>query len=149
MRIAVAADHAGYKLKARIISSLRSQNILVEDMGAREYNPIDDYPDYVVPLINKLLVNQDAKGILICRNGVGVSVLANKFKGIRAALSWTEEHAKSSKIDDNTNVLALPADYISEDQAIKIVEAWVNTPFSDEDRHLRRLAKVKDAENKI
>jgi RpiB/LacA/LacB family sugar-phosphate isomerase len=93
-------------------------------------------------LINKVLSAQGSMGILICKNGVGVCMMANKFKGIRAGLSWNIKHAVSSRNDDNTNILCLPADYIFEEEALKTVEAWLNTPFSKEERFSRRLKKA-------
>lgn len=88
------------------------------------------------------------KGIVICRNGVGVSMFANKIKGIRAGISWNPKQAKSSRNDDNTNVLALPSDYIDSKTALEIVDVWLKTKFSNDKRHLRRLAKVRSIENK-
>lgn len=144
--IYLSADHGGYELKKVLITYLLNKDLPVEDMGPFEYKPEDDYPDYVIPLAKKVGESAENCGILICRNGVGVSMLANKFKGIRCALSWKPDHAKSSRTDDNTNVLALPADYITQAQALDIVEAWLTTPFSNEERHKARLKKIMEVE---
>ncbi|OGC76901.1 hypothetical protein A2619_02550 [candidate division WWE3 bacterium RIFOXYD1_FULL_39_9] len=143
--IYITSDHGGYKLKNEIVQILRSIDVKVEDLGPKELNEGDDYPEYTLKLIEKLKENlSDNKGIVICRNGVGVSVLANKFKGIRAALSWNPEHAVSTRNDDDSNVLALPADYIDSDTAYQTVGAWLNKDFSGDEKHIRRLEVVKE-----
>ncbi|KKS16359.1 MAG: hypothetical protein UU77_C0053G0013 [candidate division WWE3 bacterium GW2011_GWC1_41_7] len=144
--IYIASDHGGFELKEKIIGFLEHKGILVSNKGPFTYDLNDDYPDYVAPVISKMREDPGSKAIFLCRNGVGVSVLANKFKGIRAALSWNTEHARSSRNDDDSNVLALPSDHLSEEQAFNIVAAWLDTPFSNEERHIRRLEKVKNLE---
>ncbi|HLD51381.1 hypothetical protein A3K34_00255 [candidate division WWE3 bacterium RIFOXYC1_FULL_40_10] len=141
--IYIASDHGGFGLKQTIIKFLEVNNLAVEDIGPKVLSPDDDYPDYVKPLAEKIINDPESKGIVLCKNGVGVCMYANKFKGIRAGLSWTPEHAKTSKSDDNTNVLALPALYISEDTALRTVESWLKTQFSNEERHIRRLRKIE------
>lgn len=148
--IFVASDHGGFNLKNEIIKYLQSKQLDVTDMGPSEYIADDDYTDYVYPLSHRVAVSPfDNKGILICRNGVGVCMFANKVKGIRAALSWTPEHAASSRNDDNSNILALPADYINVEMAKKIVNSWISTPFSNELRHKRRLEKIEQFEKQL
>ncbi|KKU57053.1 MAG: hypothetical protein UX79_C0024G0002 [candidate division WWE3 bacterium GW2011_GWB1_47_11] len=137
----LAADHAGFELKNKIKKHLEESGIEVVDVGPFVFDPTDDYPDYVIPAMNRLRDDNAGGAILICRNGVGVSMLANKFDGVRAALSWSAAHAASSRTDDNTNVLTLPADYITEDVAKDVVGAWLSTDFSNEERHKRRLQK--------
>lgn len=144
--IYLSSDHGGYNLKTKITDYLKQKNIEFTDLGPETYIKEDDYPDYIVPTMLEVQSNEENKGIVICRNGVGVNMLANKFKNIRATLSFTPEHAGSSRNDDNTNVLSLPADYISEQTAIEIVDKWLSTNFSDEERHKRRLEKVKEFE---
>ncbi len=142
----IAADHGGFELKQKLIAYLTSQNIAVKDLGAHDLNSTDDYPDFVVPLVKNVLADiengMDSKGIVICRNGVGVSMHANKFAGIRCALSWNPKHAKSARKDDNANVLALGADYLDDQQAQEIVHTWLDTTFEQEERHMRRLQKI-------
>jgi ribose 5-phosphate isomerase B len=139
--IFIASDHGGFELKNKIINHLEYKGLSCKDLGPYELHPEDDYPDYVKPLVNKVLVKPDNRGVLLCRNGVGVCMLANKFKGIRAVLSWNTKHAASSRNDDNTNVLCLPVDYIFEEEAINTVDVWLNTPFGNAPRYLRRLKK--------
>jgi ribose 5-phosphate isomerase B len=139
--IYIASDHGGLYFKKGIINFLRDQGIKVEDLGPVDLNQTDDYPDYIIPLAIKMQSDKDAKGIVICRNGVGVNMLANRYPWIRAGLSWSEKHAVSTRKDDDTNVLALPADYVDEKAACGIVKSWLNTPFSTDDKYLRRLKK--------
>jgi len=142
--IYIAADHGGFSLKQKIIEYFKNKTGLdIEDLGAYEHNPHDDYPDFVIPAIEKLSKNPGSLGIVICKNGVGVSILANKFRDVRAALSWTPKQAESSRADDDSNVLALPASYISDKEAIEIVDIWLKTKFSSDERHLRRLEKIR------
>ena len=143
--IYIASDHGGFELKKLLVEYFRSKNVDIQDLGPHEYVPDDDYPNYTIPLIKHVLESQGNKGILICRNGVGVSMLANKFKGIRCALSWNIKHAISARNDDDTNVLALAADYTDPEEAKEIVKAWLATNASVEARHLRRLKKVSES----
>ena len=145
----ICSDHGGFRLKSQILKHLVLKNILFEDQGPLELNPSDDYPVYVDKTISKFLENpKENKAIVICRNGVGVSMMANKYIGTRTGVSWTPDHAKSSRKDDDTNVLALPADYIDEKTAIEIVDTWLNTPFSKEPRYEKRLEMVEERTGK-
>ena len=144
--IYIASDHGGFDLKERIIDFLKQNGYEVEDRGAFVFDPADDYSDFTIPALKELEKDPNGKAILLCRNGVGVSILANKFKDVRAALSWNKVHARTSRNDDNSNVLALPADFISEKDAFDIVETWLNTPFSNTERHIRRLGKIGNLE---
>lgn len=139
--IYIASDHAGFKLKNIILNKLK-EITKITDMGPYELIPTDDYPDYVKPLVEKVLSDTNSLGILICRNGVGVCMAANKYKGVRAGLSWNYKHAVSSKNDDNTNILCLPADYIQDEDAIKTVVAWIETPFGNKEKYIRRIEKA-------
>ena len=144
--IYIASDHGGFDLKERIIDFLKQNGYEVEDKGAFVFDSTDDYSDFTISALKELEEDPNGKAILLCRNGVGVSILANKFKGVRAALSWNKVHARTSRNDDNSNVLALPADFISEKDAFDIVETWLNTPFSNTERHIRRLGKIGNLE---
>lgn len=146
MTIFIASDHGGFELKKELIKGLSKEGLNVVDMGPKMLKPEDDYPDYVVPTMKKVQETTDSKGILICRNGVGVSMLANKFNNIRAVLSWDEKHVSSSRNDDDTNVLALPSDYITGEKALKIVLTWLKTPFSNKEKHIKRLRKISNIE---
>ena len=144
MKIVLAGDHSGFALKKIIVEFLKKYDHQVIDVGPAEKVSDDDYPDYVKKAIPKILENSDNRGIFLCRNGVGVCIAGNKYKGIRAALSWNPKHAVSSRNDDDTNVLCLPVDYIDERKALEIVSAWLLSSFSNEPRHHRRVQKVGD-----
>lgn len=138
--IYITSDHAGYSLKSAIVEYFKSKSLEFTDLGPFEFIKSDDYPDYAHSMCSKI-TNHDL-GIIICNNGVGVSIVCNRYNNIRAALSFNTEHAKTSKVDDNANVLALPSGFIDEKKAIEIVDAWLNTNFSNEARHINRLNKI-------
>lgn len=145
MNIIVASDHSGFEIKKILTKTLSDLGYVVTDMGPLEYNPQDDYPDFIIPAAIKLSKDTSSnKGIFICRNGVGASISANKIKGVRCALTFAPNHAVSSVKDDNTNAIALPADYIPQHELIDIVKEWLNASFSNEERHNRRLSKFSE-----
>ena len=146
MKIYLASDHGGFKLKEKIEEHLHSKGLQVQDLGPDKLDPTDDFPDFVVPLAKKVAVEKDSLGIVLCRNGVGVEIAANKVDGVRAALSWDPKHAASSRRDDNSNVIALPADYLDENKAIEVLDAWLSTSYSKEPRFERRLKKIEEEE---
>src|SRR3989344_6819277 len=127
--IYIGSDHRGYKLKETFKSYLQELGLVLEDLGAKELVPNDDYPDYALMVAQKVAENPDEnRGILICGSGVGVDIVANKIKGVRSALCFDIKQAQASRNDDNTNVLSLSADFISEDLAKAIVKTWLETP---------------------
>ncbi len=146
MKIYLAADHAGYELKEKLKKVLADLNYDTEDFGPLELTPEDDYPDYVAPAMQALQNDHKSKAIVMCKNGVGVSMMANKYKGIRAGLSFSKKHATTARTDDDINVLALPANYIKFEDAVETVAAFLNTPFSNNTRHTRRLNKIQKIE---
>ncbi len=145
--IYISSDHRGFEMKKFIVDKFLSESLGIVDLGPITPEPEDDYPDYARLVAQKIQENPENLGILICANGVGVSIAANKFKGVRAALSWNSKHAKSTRTDDGANVLTLPANYITNEEALEIVETWLSTNFSGEDRHLRRLIKLSQIES--
>ena len=145
--IYLASDHGGYKLKEAIEKHLKEKGVEVIDVGPEKLDPTDDFPDFVIPLAKKVAEDPKNLGVVLCRNGVGVEVAANKIDGVRAALSWEPKHAASSRRDDNSNVLALPADYLDQKKAIEVLEAWLSTPYAREPRFERRLKKIEKEEN--
>ena len=147
MKIFLASDHGGIVLKNKILEHLRNNKSEVIDMGAYENDPSDDYPDFVVPTMQNVTDNTDSRGIVLCRNGVGVCVLANKFNGVRCGLSFNTEHVIKARTDDDINVLSIPAEYVSPIEAFKMVDLFLSTPFSNAERHLRRLERIYDVES--
>ena len=145
-KIFIASDHAGFELKNDFIKYLKEQGFEVLDYGNAIYDPKDDYTDFVVPMALNMQKEQDTstKGIVICRNGVGVGLAVNKFKGLRAGTCFNMRHVVSARNDDDINVVAIPADYVSKDEAFAILHQFLETPFSQEERHIKRLAKIKD-----
>ena len=143
----IGADHRGYKLKEALKIYLRELNYVWEDLGAKELNPNDDYPDYALVVAKKVAENpEENRGILICGSGVGVDIVANKIKGIRSALCFDVKQAQMSRNDDNANILSLSADFISESLAKEIVKIWFETPFPGLERHARRIEKINKIE---
>lgn len=141
MKIAIGADHAGFKLKEELKNYLITQNIEVRDFGTNAESSCD-YPDYAFLVAEAVAAGKFDRGILICGSGVGVSIAANRVKGIRAVNAYNEEIAKQSRDHGDCNVLALGSKYVRPGQAQKIVNVWLNTPFSGEERHLRRIKKM-------
>lgn len=145
----IASDHAGYQLKKRLVRYMGKElGLAVEDLGPNEYNETDDYPDYIFPLAKKV-AKTNGRGIVICKNGIGVSVAANKVNGIRAGIGYNLMAAESMMEDDNTNILALASKGVSEDFAMAIVKKWLETKFGGAKRHKRRLEKIEQYEKKI
>ncbi len=145
--IYIASDHGGFELKKDLIAWLVSENISYKDLGPTVYAENDDYPEYAEK-VGKFVSRSNGKdlGVLICRSGVGVCVVANKFKGVRASLCWNEHVAKAAREDDAANVLCLPADYISPETAERILRIWIETPVSTAPRHQRRIAEINKIE---
>lgn len=141
MIIYIGADHRGFALKEALKSKLVAQGMSVLDVGGRG-EPADDYPDFAAKVGEAISKNPNDRGILICGSGVGVSIVANKFFGVRASLIFDVAQATAVRSDEDPNVLALSADYTPEIKALEIVDAWLATPFSGEERHARRVAKI-------
>ena len=147
MLIYIGADHRGFNLKETLKKSLKDQGYEVVDVGNDHYDENDDYPDFaklVGLVISQEPVNR--RGILICGSGVGVDIVANKFKGVRSALVNSPDQAYLSRNDDDTNVLSLAADFLSEDDAKKILGTFLQTPFSGKENFQRRLGKIRQLE---
>ncbi len=143
--IYLAADHGGFSLKEEVKAAFDGVGLTYEDMGAFELAPDDDYPDYAIPAAKKVSENpRENKAILFCRSGTGEVIVANKFRGVRATLSWNTEHAKKAREHEDANVLAIPADYIDINTTKEIIGAWLNTDFSKAERHVRRLKKIAE-----
>lgn len=144
MRIAIGSDHAGYELKSILVKYLQQKQIEVHDMGTFSKESVD-YPDYASQVCHNVVRNYSDLGILICYTGIGMSMAANKYKGIRAALVNSVENAKLTREHNDANVLCLGAKDVDEKKAIEIVDTFINTNFT-EGRHLRRVQKVMNIE---
>ena len=146
MKISIGADHAGYEMKMRLIELIEKLGHTVHDVGTHEPGKPDDYPDYAVLVAQDIRSGQAERGILVCGSGVGVSVAANKFKGIRAGLCHDHYSAHQGVEHDDMNVLVLGARIIGQMLAQDATEAFLNANFSGEERHVRRVNKVKGIE---
>jgi len=150
MFIYIGADHRGFKLKETIKKHLQESGYEVIDFGNKEQDENDDYVDFAAALAQQISKDPAiAKGILICGSGAGMEITANKFKHVRAALSFSADHAMAIGNDDDVNVLVLAADFIDEESAQKIVATWLQSPFAKEERFIRRLNKLETIERKM
>lgn len=148
MKIAVASDHAGFELKERLRVYLQHEGYDVADLGPRTYTPGDDYPDFAGPAAEMVSKGEADRAILVCDSGIGVDIVANKLPGVRSALVHDEELARLTREHNDTNVLALGSMFVDEEKAKRIAKNWLETEFSDADRHKRRLAKITELERR-
>lgn len=142
----LGADHGGYELKKEIKNYLSEHDVEVDDLGATTLDPDDDYTDFIIPVARKVASDPDSLGIIIGRSGNGEVIAANKIDGVRAAICLNEKMAEKARDHNNANILSLGADYISLEEAKKIVQKFLDTPFSNEERHVRRLKKIEEIE---
>ena len=145
MLIAIAADHAGFRLKELIMKFLKELGLQTVDLGTQSEEPVD-YPDYARAVAQEILSRRVERGILICGSGVGACAAANKFPGIRAAICHDTFSAHQGVEDDNLNVLCLGARVLGPELAKEIVRVWLSAVFSGAERHRRRLAKIEQIE---
>ena len=140
--IAVGADHAGFSLKQELLPWLESLECLVIDVGAHAYDPVDDYPDFTSEVARRVASGEADRGVVICGSGVGSSVVANKFPGVRAGLCHDTYSAHQGVEHDDVNVLCIGARVIGIELAMEVIRAFLGARFSGEERHVRRLSKV-------
>lgn len=144
MKIAIGADHRGYQAKEKIKAMLTSKGYEVQDMGTG--GPAScDYPDAAYPTCKAVTAGQADRGVLLCGTGIGMSIAANKVRGVRAAVVHDELTAEMSRRHNNANILCLPADLLGEELTRRIVDVWLNTSFEG-GRHERRVRKIADYE---
>lgn len=139
--IFLASDHAGFELKEKVKIHLASRNMPYEDLGARVFDPGDDYPDFAI-LVAQRVSQGLGEGILICDTGIGMDIIANKFRGVRAALCLNEFMARRAKEHNHANILVLGAELDGASYE-GIVDEFLNAKFSKEGRHLRRFKKIQ------
>lgn len=147
-RIGIAADHAGFALKEKIVAAVRDMGYPVSDFGAPALLEGDDYPDYAVPLARSVAKGELERGILLCGSGVGACVAANKVAGVRAAICHDTYSAHQGVEHDNMNILVLGASVIGCEVAIELVRSFLTATFSGEERHVRRLRKIASLEGR-
>ena len=147
MRIGIASDHGGFELKEKMTVKLRGAGHEVTDFGPDELKPEDDYPDFVIPLGQAVVVGKVDRGVAVCGSGVGASICANKVKGAHAALIEDHFSAKQGVEDDHMNILCVGGRIMGLEVAWDLVQAFLAAEFSQAPRHLRRLGKVAALEN--
>ncbi|MDQ0113572.1 ribose 5-phosphate isomerase B [Paenibacillus harenae] len=148
MKIAIGADHAGYVLKDVVVPFIESLGHEIVDVGC-DCSQSVDYPDYALPVCDLVASGEADRGILICGTGIGMSIAANKVKGIRCALVHDLFSAKATREHNDTNVLAMGERIIGPGVAQEIIRIWLETPFSHGERHLGRLNKVAQIEQPV
>lgn len=140
-RIPIASDHAGYELKERLEKELRSLGYDAEDLGTHSPGSTD-YPDYAHPLAREVSEGDAQRGVLLCGTGLGMAYVANRYPGVRAAVAWSPEIAELARKHNDANVLVLPARFVSEEDAVRILRTWLDTRFEG-GRHEKRVGKIE------
>lgn len=141
--IAIGCDHGGFALKQEIIAHFKANGTEFKDFGCMSEEAVD-YPDYAKAVSKAVLDGECEKGILICGTGIGISIAANKIPGIRCALCHDVFSAEATRLHNDTNVIALGGRVIGPGLAIKVVDTFLKTPFSNEERHIKRIAKIEE-----
>lgn len=147
MKIAIGSDHGGYELKGKIVEFLKSEKYAVEDMGTHSKDSCD-YPMIGFEVANMVSLGKADRGVLICKTGVGMAIIANKLRGVRAAACYDKEMAKSSREHNDCNIIVLAASYTGAKDAKDILKVWLKTEHVG-DRHERRVKQIKDIESKL
>ena len=144
-KIYTASDHVGFKLKEKLKKYLDNEGYEIKDFGSHKYNKLDDYPDFVIPLAKALSKDKKFKGAILGKSGQGEAITATKVKGIRAVVYYggNLNIIKLSRQHNDSNVLSLGAGFLSYQEAVKAVDLWLKTPFSNALRHKRRLGKIE------
>jgi ribose 5-phosphate isomerase B len=144
--IGIAADHAGYDMKTFLLSRLQHAGYAVTDYGNTLLQPLDDYPDYVIPLAKAITAKAVSRGVAICGSGVGACITGNKINNVRACLIHETFSARQGVEDDNMNLLCLGARVVDKDLAWELTQTFLAARFSGAERHQRRLNKIKALE---
>ena len=142
MRLHIGSDHAGLELKNELLAHLVNSGHDVTDHGPYEYDALDDYPDFCIPAAQAVAKDENALGVVIGGSGNGEQISANKVKGIRAVLAWSIETAKLGKEHNNANVVSIGGRMHSIEDCKAIIDAFIATPFSNDERHIRRINKI-------
>lgn len=148
MKIYLGSDHNGFHLKEKVFAYLSKRNFDVEDVGDRALDPDDDFPEFAQLAALKVIGDEDdqARAILLCGGGQGMSIAANRFRGIRAAVIWDAYEAKMTRNDNDSNVLCLPSRILDDDDQLwqDIIDTWLDTPFADAARFVRRNRQLDE-----
>jgi len=148
MKIYLASDHAGFYLKEKVKIFLQRLSFEVEDTGAFSIDQDDDYPKIIEKAARKVAKDKKSKGIVFGKSGAGEAIVANKIKGIRAVIGFSRENVELSREHNNCNILSLGSQFTDEHKALLLTRAFLDTEFSSEERHLRRLKEIEKIESK-
>lgn len=148
MKIYLGTDHAGFELKEKIKSYLLEENYKVEDCGAFEFDKNDDYPDFISKAAQKTSKDPQSFGIVFGKSGAGECIVANKIKNIRAILGFSTENVRLAREHNDANILSVGSGFVDEKTAKELVTIFLQTQFTNEERHIRRINKIKEIENK-
>lgn len=140
--IALGSDHAGYELKLALADHLKERGYEVKDYGCFGKESCD-YPEYAKAVAGAVASEEAEKGVLVCGTGIGMSIAANKVKGIRAAVLTEEFSAKATREHNDANIICLGARVVDEEQAVKLLDIFMDTPFSGEEKHMRRISELE------
>ena len=149
MRVHIGTDHAGSELKEKVVAHLREAGHDVVDHGAHAYDALDDYPPFCIEAAQAVVDEPGSLGIVIGGSGNGEQMAANCVEGVRAALVWSEATARLAREHNDANVVAVGARQHSEEEAIALIDAFLETPFSGDERHQRRIDLMKDYERSV
>ena len=148
MRVAIGSDHAGFALKERVKAELQRLGHEVQDLGTSNAETSVDYPDYAIPVGERVASGAADRGVVVCATGIGASIAANKVEGVRASVVTSDETARLTRTDNDSNVLALGGRTTKDfDDALRWLGIWLTTPFAG-GRHERRVAKIRDYESR-
>ncbi len=142
MRIHIGSDHAGLELKGALVEYLKSKGHEVTDHGPHQYDALDDYPDFCIPAAKATIKDKGSLGIVLGGSGNGEQIAANKVKGVRAALAWSVETAKLAREHNDANVVGIGGRMHTIDECKAIIDAFIETPFTNDERHIRRIKKI-------
>lgn len=147
MKIYLGTDHAGFEFKENVKKFLTKEGYEIEDCGAFTFDKDDDYPDFISKAAKKTSEDPSSFGIVFGKSGAGECIVANKIKGIRAILGFTEKNVTLARTHNDANILSLGSEFVSNDKACSLIKLFLETPFSNEERHIRRINKIKTIEN--
>ena len=147
MRIHIGSDHAGLEFKNKIVAHLKSKGYDVTDHGPHSFDPLDDYPVFCIPAAEAVAKDPGSFGIVLGGSGNGEQMAANKVKGVRAALVWSIETARLAREHNDANVISLGGRMHDEEFCLDLVDTFLSTPFSNDERHIRRISLISKYEN--
>lgn len=146
MRVHIGTDHAGFELKEQVVAHLRESGYDVVDHGAHEYDSLDDYPPFCIEAAEAVVAEPGSLGVVIGGSGNGEQMAANRVKGVRAALVWNDSTARLAREHNNANVVSVGARQHTVEECLAFIDAFLETPFSEDERHQRRISLMDDYE---